>query len=119
MGENDRAGEMFEKAATLYTNAAEKSGHLKVSIADSIYAWADTRLDSEEYDRAESLFKQALSIYSRLTDDKTSYDMARTWSRMGDLYMLWEKPQAVPSYEKALSMFKELHAPYSDYRERA
>ena len=117
MGENDRAGEMFEKAATLYTNAAEKSGHLKVSIADSIYAWADTRLDSEEYDRAESLFKQALSIYSRLTDDKTSYDMARTWSRMGDLYMLWEKPQAVPSYEKALSMFKELHAPDSDYRE--
>ena len=108
---------MFEKAATLYTNAAEKSGHLKVSIADSIYAWADTRLDSEEYDRAESLFKQALSIYSRLTDDKTSYDMARTWSRMGDLYMLWEKPQAVPSYEKALSMFKELHAPDSDYRE--
>ena len=117
MGENDRAGEMFEKAVTLYTNAAEKSGHLKVSIADSIYAWADTRLDSEEYDRAESLFKQALSIYSRLTDDKTSYDMARTWSRMGDLYMLWEKPQAVPSYEKALSMFKELHAPDSDYRE--
>ena len=43
--------------------------------------------------------------------------MARTWSRMGDLYMLWEKPQAVPSYEKALSMFKELHAPDSDYRE--
>ena len=43
---------MFEKAVTLYTNAAEKSGHLKVSIADSIYAWADTRLDSEEYDRA-------------------------------------------------------------------
>ena len=36
---------------------------------------------------------------------------------MGDLYMLWEKPQAVPSYEKALSMFKELHAPDSDYRE--
>src|SRR5699024_8339718 len=97
-------GEMFEKAVTLYTNAAEKSGHLKVSIADSIYAWADTRLDSEEYDRAESLFKQALSIYSRLTDNETSYDMARTWSRMGDLYMLWEKPQAVPSYEKALSM---------------
>lgn len=25
MGENDRAGEMFEKAATLYTNAAEKA----------------------------------------------------------------------------------------------
>ena len=117
MGENDRAGEMFEKAVTLYTKAAEKSGHLKISIADSIYAWADTRLDSEEYDRAESLFKQALSIYSRLTDNETSYDMARTWSRMGDLYMLWEKPQAVPSYEKALSMFKELHAPDSDYRE--
>lgn len=79
--------------------------------------FGDLLVDMGENDRAESLFKQALSIYSRLTDNKTSYDMARTWSRMGDLYMLWEKPQAVPSYEKALSMFRELHTPDSDYRE--
>ena len=79
--------------------------------------FGDLLVDMGENDRAESLFKQALSIYSRLTNNETSYDMARTWSRMGDLYMLWEKPQAVPSYKKALSMFRELHAPDSDYRE--
>lgn len=120
-----RHEEKYDEAEKLLKEALDIREKQHTQAPDSFTAdhakvcrdFGDLLVDMGEYDRAESLFKQALSIYSRLTDNETSYDMARTWSRMGDLYMLWEKPQAVPSYEKALSMFKELHAPDSDYRE--
>lgn len=120
-----RHEEKYDEAEKLLKEALDIREKQHTQAPDSFTAdhakvcrdFGDLLVDMGENDRAESLFKQALSIYSRLTDNETSYDMARTWSRMGDLYMLWEKPQAVPSYEKALSMFKELHAPDSDYRE--